>query len=38
MSSYPKSVGDHHIDEEWVCTACGATFDCLSQFRQNECV
>jgi hypothetical protein len=37
MSGYPKDVGDHRIDDQWECTDCGASFDCLSQFRSTDC-
>jgi hypothetical protein len=37
MSDWPREVGDHTITDQWVCTECDASFDCLSQFRQTDC-
>ena len=38
MSAWPKAVGGHTVTEQWECADCGADFDCLSQFRQADCV
>jgi hypothetical protein len=37
MSSEPKTVGTHRLDDQWASADCGASFDCLSQFRQTAC-
>lgn len=34
---WPKAVGDHRVTQEWECADCGASFDCLDQFRSSEC-
>lgn len=37
MSDWPREIGAHTVTENWECRDCGASFDCLSQFRQNSC-
>lgn len=37
MSDWPKAIGEHTVTDQWTCADCGATFDCLSQFRQTDC-
>lgn len=34
---WPRDVGDHRVSADWECLDCGASFDCLSQFRQSDC-
>ncbi|MFB6157872.1 MAG: hypothetical protein ABEJ34_08530 [Haloferacaceae archaeon] len=36
-SDWPREVGDHRVSERWECLDCGASFDCLSQFRRTDC-
>lgn len=36
-SDWPKEVGDHTVTMEWECEECGASYDCLENFRQNDC-
>lgn len=36
-TDWPRDVGDHRVTAEWTCETCGASFDCLSQFRQTAC-
>lgn len=37
MSDWPREIGDHRVTEQWECADCGASHDCLENFRQNEC-
>lgn len=37
MSDWPMDIGDHTITNQWACRDCGASFDCLSQFRSTDC-
>ena len=34
---WPREVGGHRVTTEWECERCGASFDCLANFRQNDC-
>lgn len=36
-TDWPREIGDHRVTEQWECADCGATFDCLSQFRESAC-
>lgn len=36
-SDWPRSVGEHTVNAQWICEECGADFDCLSQFRESSC-
>lgn len=37
MSDWPREVGNHRVTKQWECADCGASYDCLENFRQNEC-
>jgi len=37
QSDWPKQVGDHRVTTDWECADCGASYDCLEQFRKNDC-
>ena len=34
---WPKQIGDHRVTTERECADCGASYDCLEQFRNNDC-
>lgn len=36
-SDWPKPIGEHTVTTDWECADCGASFDCLEQFRTNDC-
>lgn len=36
-SDWPKQIGDHRVTREWECADCGASHDCLEQFRSSGC-
>lgn len=37
MADWPRKIGAHNVTENWECLDCGASFDCLSQFRTTDC-
>lgn len=36
-SDWPRDINGHTVTMEWECEECGASFSCLSQFRQQGC-
>jgi hypothetical protein len=36
-TDWPREVGEHTVNDQWECEDCGASFDCLSQFRSSAC-
>jgi hypothetical protein len=36
MSDWPTAVGAHTSTDQWEWRDCGASFDCLSTFRQTD--
>lgn len=36
-NGWPRDIGEHTVDERMECLDCGASYDCITQFRENPC-